>query len=451
VTVAVLEATGRRLERLLAAEQARARTPTLVAGMVRDGSLCWSGVRGDVPERGGEPPSALDTQFRIGSITKTMTTVLVLQLRDEGLVSLEDRLGDHLPGAAFADRTLRELLGHSGGLPAEPPGPWWERSPGVDWDTLEGRAGALEAVLPRGRRYHYSNLAFALLGRLVAVRSGGSWWDALHGRVLAPLGMAATTYDAGPRAAQGYSVHPWSGRLVAEPHQDTGAMAAAGQLWSTVPDLARFAAFLAGDGSGVLGAESLEELAVPRSGTPDAGRTVTYGLGTRLIVTSSGRSLLGHTGSMPGFLAGLFVDRERRTAAVCLANATQGLRCEGLPTDLLEELEASEPALPEVWRPTAELPPDVEQILGLWFWGTTPLELRWDRDELCLTSPEGSTMRYRRVGADTFRGSTGYHTGETLRVVRRGDRASHLECATFVYTRSPYDPDAPIPGGHPDL
>jgi hypothetical protein len=228
-------------------------------------------------------------------------------------------------------------------------------------------------------------------------------------------------------------------------------MAAAGQLWSTVPDLATFAAFLADPDPDILAAASVEEMCVPRSGTPDAGVTVTYGLGTRLLVTPAGRGLVGHTGSMPGFLAGLFVDRERRTGAVCLANVTSGMRCEGLPADLLSSVASAEPSLPPEWRPTTELAPAVEEILGVWYWGATPLELRWEPDRLSLGSvAAGRAMHYRPEATDTFVGVTGYHTGETLRVVRRPDGSvSHLECATFIYTRTPYDAGAPIPGGHP--
>ena len=66
------------------------------------------------------------------------------------------------------------------------------------------------------------------------------------------------------------------------------------------------------------------------------------------------------------------------------------------------------------------------------------------------TAHVGRAMAFRRVDGDTFVGTRGYLAGETLQVVRTGDGAvSHLEVATFVYTRTPYDPAAPSPGGHP--
>jgi CubicO group peptidase (beta-lactamase class C family) len=262
--------------------------------------------------------------------------------------------------------------------------------------------------------------------------------------------MRETTYEAGHGAAQGFSVGAWAGTLTPEPHQDTGAMAAAGQLWSTVGDLARFAAFLVTPDETVLSQASVAEMGVPRTGTPDGGRTVSYGLGTRLIVTSAGRWLLGHTGSMPGFLAGLFVDREEGTAAICLANTTYGLRVEGLPVEMLEILDDAEPALPEAWRPTRQVPDEVQDILGVWFWGERALEMHLVGAALELRDPDmGASMSYRRTDTDTYVGLSGYHTGETLRAVRSAGVVTHLECATFIYTRTPYDPAAPIPGGHP--
>ena len=110
MTEQVTDLTARRLQGLLAADQANGRLPSLVAGVVRDGALVWSGGQGS--RTGGDAPSA-DTQYRIGSITKTMTSVLVLQLREEGRVDLGDPIGRHLPGIDYGDRTIRTLLSHS--------------------------------------------------------------------------------------------------------------------------------------------------------------------------------------------------------------------------------------------------------------------------------------------------------------------------------------------------
>ena len=236
-----------------------------------------------------------------------MTAVLVMQLRDAGALSLTDPLERHLPGTAYGDRTLGELLSHSAGLPAEPPGAWWERVDGGGLEQL--RAGldrllASEAPFAPGETYHYSNLAYGLLGAVVAQVGGGSWWEQLGERVLTPLGMLRTSYDPFDPHAQGWSTDPWTGQPAREPHTDTGAMAPAGQLWSTVMDLSTLADVLIGGHRGVLRPETLDEMCTPRSGTARDGLALAYGLGVRLFPGGSG-TLVGHTGSMPGFQAAL--------------------------------------------------------------------------------------------------------------------------------------------------
>lgn len=440
--------TGRRLLALVAAEQRIARIPSLVAGIVRDGELAWAGSHGT--HTGGVAPGP-DVQYRIGSLTKTMTAVLVMQLRDEGRLRLSDPLGTHLPGVGYGDRTVRQLLSHASGMQSEPAGSWWERSPGVSFDELAAGVDDTAAPFAPGATYHYTNLAYGLLGELVARLHGESWWDLVRTRILDPLGMTRTSYlPAGP-AATGYSVHHFAGTLTEEPAQDTGAMAAAGQLWSTLADLAVYAEFLRVGHGDVLALRTLEEMSTPQAGSLAGGLSGGYGLGLRLLAGGSG-TLVGHTGSMPGFLAGLFVDRQRRTAAVCLANATTGLRCEGLPIDLLGELERSEPTVVPAWQPTSHVPDSVAEVLGVWHWGNTAYGFAWDGHEVVVSTLAGGTVsgRYLPQEDGTFVGTAGYHHGEVLRVGHHPDATvNHLVCATFVYTRVPYDPDAPIPGGVP--
>lgn len=90
-------------------------------------------------------------------------------------------------------------------------------------------------------------------------------------------------------------------------------------------------------------------------------------------------------------------------------------------------------------------------IPGLWFWGNSAYEVRWHNGRLELHDLARGKLSDRFAVVDgALVGSDGYHRGETMRVVRRPDgTVGHLECATFVYTRTPYDPEAPIPGGPP--
>lgn len=442
----VTELTAHRMAALLSRDQSAGRLPSVVAGVVRDGSLAWAGSHGSCT--GGEAPST-DTQYRIGSITKTMTAILVLQLRDDGALDLADRLDQHLPGVGYGGATIRSLLSHSSGMQSEPAGSWWERSPGATFAELAADIDDSQAAHPVGATYHYTNLAYGLLGEVIVRHSRLTWWEQVEERILQPLEMTRTGYHPQAPSATGYSVHHFAGTLAGEPAQDTGAMAPAGQVWSTVGDLAKYAVFLAGGNEAVLSRESLDEMATPQSGTLAGAASGGYGLGLRLLLGGSG-VLVGHTGSMPGFLAGFFVDRVRRTAAICLANGTSGLRAEGLPLDMLGELEELEPTVMNPWMPTEEVPAEVEEILGLWHWGNTAYAFAYDGEEIVVgqLGSEVTSHRFRPRGDGTFRGSVGYHHGETLHVCRNDDGSiNHLVCATFIYTRSPYDSQAPIPGG----
>ena len=438
----VAELTARRLEVLLARDQVAGRLPSVVGGVVRDGGLVWQSSYGAA--------TGPDVQYRIGSITKTLVAVVVLQLRDEGRLDLNDRLDTHLPEVGYGDRTIRSLLSHSSGMHSEPAGEWWERTPGGSFGDLAGRLVDVGPAFPSGTTFHYTNVAFGLLGEVVARLTGAPWFEAVKARLLAPLGMVRTTYLPEPPAAQGYSVQHFANTLDEEPAHDAGAMAPAGQVWSTVEDLGRYAAFLAGGNPEVLGDRTLDEMATPQSGSLAGGLSGGYGLGFRLVAGGSG-VLLGHTGSMPGFLAGLLVDRKRRTGAVVMANGTHGMRCEGLPMDLLAALEELEPTVPAAWEPAGDVPAELADVLGVWHWGNTAYAFAWTGSEVVASLLSSGAESHRFALRDgVLVGTSGYHHGETLRAVRSDDGSvSHLACATFVYTRAPYDPAAPIPGGPP--
>ena len=435
-----------RLTHALATAQRQRRLPSVVAGLVRRGRLAWSGGRGTLP--GGTPPDE-DVQYRIGSISKTFTAALVLRLRDEGALALGDPLERHLPGTPFGDRTIRDLLSHQAGVPAERPGPWWERTPGGDAADLAARLADQPAANEPGERFHYSNVGYGLLGEVVARHRGHGWADAVAAELLTPLGMRRTTTRPQDPAAPGLAVHPWADLVLPEPEHDAGAMAPAGQLWSTVADLATWAAVLAGDGGDVLDGDTVEEMRQPVAIEPGPGGFAGYGLGLETWWWRD-RAVVGHGGSMPGFRAILVADPSTQDAVVVLSNSTDGLD-HALAIDLLGLVDDLDPALPDVWTPGPAPAPDVLDLLGTWHWGPAPLVMRALGPDLLrldgLDGP-GRSSRFRAAGDGSWTGLDGYYAGEVLRPARAADgRVTHLEVATFVLTRTPYDPAAPIPGG----
>jgi CubicO group peptidase (beta-lactamase class C family) len=416
----------------VAAAQGDSRLPSVNAGVLKDGALAWTGARGRFATADGGLPGP-DVQYRIGSITKTMTAILVLQCRDDGLLSLNDAVGKHLPGIAFGDLTIRHLLAHSGGMNAEPEGPWWERNPGVSFDELTAAMNESQAAGPADRRHHYSNLGFGLLGEIVARLRGASWLELVQQRILGPLELRRTTYFPEAPAAQGFSVHPFSGQLDPEPAYDSRAMAPAGQLWSTIEDLARYASFWIDPVHEVLSRDTVEEMATPVASDPREGLSASYGLGLRLIADDP-QLLIGHTGSMPGFLAGLFVDRVRRVGAVTLGNATYG-RVASLAPDLIRIVNTYEPPITQEWVPEPPLAQGTD-LLGHWYWGNTPLTISVCAGILQLTG--GLTTRLTTLGPDLYEGRDGYLAGEKLHVIRTDGAITQLTVATFVLTRTPY-------------
>lgn len=430
--------TGRRLLALVAEAQVAGRLPSLVAGLTRGGCRIWMGGYGDIPGPMG------DVHYRVGSITKTMTAVAVLQAVRDGCLDLDAPASAVLGDSGYGSLTSRQLLAHNGGMQSEPTGPWWERSAGVAFTDLLAANTGDGAVFDPGTRFHYSNLGYALLGEMVARVRGTTWWDWIRSAILLPLQMTRTGVHPEAPVATGFSVHPYARTLTEEPATDTGAMAPAGQLWSTVTDLLTWADFLLSGHPAVLDRDWLELARHPQSGDHHHLLGYAHGLGFQLIAGGSGM-LVGHTGSMPGFQAGCFVDPGRGAGGVVLANSTRGLAASELINALLAEVQRSEPALPPPWRPTRSVPEEFEPTLGLWHWGNTPFVFGVDGEQLVASRDGVPCERFVRRDGRVV-GIAGYHAGEELRVIRDPEhQVSHLEIATFVYTRIPYDPDGPVP------
>ncbi|MFD0148934.1 serine hydrolase domain-containing protein [Streptomyces sp. NPDC055721] len=445
---ALLPGTERALLHRVAVAQSEGRAPSFVGAVVRDGALVWSGSRSCVD---GHAPDA-DTQFRIGSLTKVFTAVLVMRLRDEGVLDLDDPLERHLKGTGVGEVTIAQLLGHSGGLAAETPGQWWERSSAALRPELADVLGEQPSLRTPGRGFHYSNPGYTLLGSLIEEVRGVSWAEVLRREILEPLGMSRTTLDPVAPHAGGWAVHPWADVMMPEPSEDLGLMAPAGQLWSTAADLGRFAVLLAAGDERVLVAASVEEMRAPASPAGEGDWEGSYGLGLQLL-RRDGRTLIGHTGSLPGFVACLWVSVEDGLAGVALANATSGPLTAAVAADLVRIVADAEPRFPEPWRPLPEAEVDDEllSLTGPWYWGTYSYGLRLGPERSVVLEPlrgAGRRARFRALPEGGWVGLNGYYAGETLRVVRCPDGSvSHLDLGSFVFTREPYEPGDAVPGG----
>jgi CubicO group peptidase (beta-lactamase class C family) len=437
--VSAPEALRDDLARKLAAAQAEQRMPSVSATVFRGDELIWQEALGFADAQAKQEATP-DTQYRIGSITKTFTAVGILQLRDAGALSLDDPLTKYLPESAHGP-AIGRMLAHSSGLQREPPGEIWETMQAPSREELLAGTADAEQVLEPGSWWHYSNLAFALLGEVVARAHGGIWEDALQANILDPLGLARTTPDAVDPAARGYFVEPYSDSVRLEPELDLGGAGALGKLWSTTGDLARWGAFLAAGDDRVLAASTLEEMAHVRAMVDHEGWKLAWGTGLELY-RSGDHVFVGHGGAMPGHLAGLAVNRKTKIGAVVLTNTGSGASPEKLALDLaVAAIEALPPAA-EAWLPGEAAPAEIEPLLGRWWTEGSEMVFSWRRGRLeakLVDGPPGrDTSTFAPDGEDRFRSVEGRERGELLRVVRNEDGSiEKLYFATYPLRREP--------------
>ncbi len=439
-----------RFERAARKAQAGGRVPALAAAVHRADREPWLFTVGDsgVP---GHPLGA-DTRFRIGSVTKTFTAVLVMQARDEGLLDLDDPVSAHLEVPAHGDATIRRLLSHTAGYQREPHGDVWDTLVTPDAAGLLAQLDRAERVLPGARRYHYSNLGVAVLGQLVAKLRGGTWQEVLAERVLGPLRLTATTVDPPPQAAVGYLVDAYSDAARPEPQLDLGGVAPAAQLWSTAGDMATWAAFLAdpavADPAGrVLAAATLDEMRWPVTTTDEALWAGGFGLG--LILAPQGKRAMhvGHDGAMPGFLAGVYGRRggegtpDGLGCAVLGSSGTAG-EINDLVHELLRIAVEYDPADIRPWRPALPAPPPYRSALGPWWSEGTQFLFAWHDGALQARVADAPADRPPAVfqplpdRPDVLRTASGRETGELLRLTRDADGAVvRMHWATYRFTR----------------
>ncbi len=433
--------TAARLDREVATHQADWRATGLAATVVRHGAPVWHGFVGTSD---ADDPAALptpETQFRMGSITKTFTAVLVMQCRDDGLLGLDDTLDVHLPGTRHGGLTVRRMLAHLSGLQREPAGEVWEKPEGPHLEEMLAGLEHAEAVLGPAERWHYSNLAYALLGEVVARLRRSSWEEAVHDRVLAPLGLHRTTPRRVPPFARGYFTDPYADRVHEEPEFPGNAFAPAAELWSTVDDLGRWASFLADPDPAVLAPSSVEQMCYPQAMYDVDAWTLGWGLGL-MLHRRGDKVVVGHDGAMPGFLAGLAVRRPEKVGAVVLVNTSAAADPGGLAVDLVLRVVADDPDVAEAWRPGPGVPPHVEELLGQWWSEGTAYVFSARAGKLevrpLAAGPKRPPAVLAEEGPDLFRVVSGREQGELLRVVRGPDGSvDRLYWATYPVTRDP--------------
>jgi CubicO group peptidase (beta-lactamase class C family) len=319
----------------------------LAVGVVRHGSFSFHGQ--GLAEIDANRPISRDTIFRIGSITKTMTGVAVMQLWEEGSIDLDTPANDYLRGYRlipdedhWQPATVRHLLTHTAGIPDVlhvrdllHPGwgplgsrpPLLSAEPGESLPSLaEYYGGAIRLATEPGSAFAYSNHGYATLGQIVEEVSGARLEDYLRDRIFDPLGMTDTDLLRSDRIrsrlAKGYVL----GSSGPEPIEDREWIGGgAGGVYSSSEDLARYLAALLGGGTNqhgsILKPPTLEMMFDNQFQTDRR----LPGVGLAFFrADAGGHRIVDHDGILPGFNASLFLAPEEGVGVFGLTNGAKG-------------------------------------------------------------------------------------------------------------------------------
>jgi len=319
--------------------------------VVRDGRTVVADQLGEQDADSHIPVDAR-TIYHWASITKTMTGIAIMQLRDRGLLTLDDPIVRYVPELArahnpFGDTgaiTIRQLMSHSAGFRGGT-WPWrdqqWQPFEPPGWEQLEAMLPYTEVRFKPGTRFSYSNPGIVYLGQVIERLSGEDYEVYVDKNILRPLGMHASYFDRTPPHLLRHRSHSYyirEGKRVAAPFDvDTGVTVSNGGLNAPLPDMARYVAFLLGDPKGqaeydlVLKRSSLEEMWRPQIAAGDdftQGRmTETTQSGLSFFIDQGrGVRFVGHNGDQNGFRAYLSLCPDQRMGSLLAFNTeTRGV------------------------------------------------------------------------------------------------------------------------------
>ncbi|WP_225865923.1 serine hydrolase domain-containing protein [Dyadobacter aurulentus] len=315
------------VEKMYAEYAEKNHFPGLAFGLVVDGELVMSGGQG-FSEIATSTKATAKSMFRIASMSKSLTAMGILALRKEGKLKLDDPAYLYIPElkdmpAATSDSppiTIRHLLTHAAGFPED--NPWGDRQLNdKDEDLIALINQGISFSNAPGIGYEYSNLGFALLGRIISVVSGKPYQQYIDEQIFKPLGMNNTIweYTKSPKhlLAHGYRYEDdvWK----EEELLHDGAYGAMGGLITSIEDFSKYVAFhlsawpaSSGPEKGPVSRSDVREMQMPWNfsglnanfkypGGRACAITSGYGYGLRWSRDCEGRTGVGHTGGLPGF------------------------------------------------------------------------------------------------------------------------------------------------------
>lgn len=303
--------------------------------VVREGRIAASATDGYQDLEAKRPVDA-ETIFHWASVTKTFTGIAIMQLRDRGLLSLDDPVVKYVPEfrrvhdpfGDISQVTIRHLMMHSSGLRA-PTWPWggdqpWHPFEPTQWEQLVAMLPYTQLNFPPGTKYSYSNPGVVFLGRIIEALSGDDYEIYITKNILMPLEMHASFFDRAPYHLVAHRSHSYrradAGLTEAPFDFDTGITVSNGGLNAPLGDMAKYLAFLVSPAAAapdrVLRRSSLAEMWQPQIRAADGegatGPDAESGL-SFFVERHGGVELVGHSGDQNGFLSHLYLHRPSRT------------------------------------------------------------------------------------------------------------------------------------------
>ncbi len=323
------------------------RVPGLAVGIIYNGKLIYQKGFGyaDVESKIAITP---ETCFRIASISKSFTSVAIMQLVEQGKISLDDRVEKHLPwfraqneDADSSNITIRQILSHTGGVFRDGNTPHWVN------DKFPGPMGLNKSISNKSvvfenlTKFKYSNFGFALLGEIIKKASGLDYNEYVTRNIIKKLGMERTAPDYNKEnddwLAKGYSRPIPNKEREAFPHSQTQAYAPATGFLSNVSDLARYLAALSfkqKDANAPISRESKKEMTRVHWVTGEENES--YGLGFGIYKIKK-RKIVGHGGFFAGFTNQISLDVENDIGVITLTNSTEST-CGSISTGISETI-----------------------------------------------------------------------------------------------------------------
>ena len=319
------EAIEKNLDEMTSKVMEKYKIPGMVVLVCVPGEGTWVKAKGESDIKTGQPMKP-DDKFRIGSNTKTFTTTLILQLVDDGLLSLDDNLEKYISGVPNGDRiTIRQLCNNTSGLfeygedndlvntlAAEPRKKWTPRE-------LVDVAISHEPYFPPGEGYHYSNTNFILQGMIIEKITGNTLADEYQARIFDELSLDNTSFPDTPEMtgdySHGYGYEQEGDEELGEftEYLDPSIHWAAGAIISNLDDLKVWAKALA---EGELISDAMQKERLTWIDLPGEEGLTRYGLGIFYL-----GGLIGHNGQTPGYECSVFYLPKKDATIIVLLNS----------------------------------------------------------------------------------------------------------------------------------